>query len=53
MDDLRREISETITECAKETRKADVALKPAMMSALAELITAAQTLKEPISCQMK
>lgn len=53
MDDLRWEITETIKECAKETRKADAALKPAMMSALAKLITAAQTLKEPISCQMK
>lgn len=49
MNDLRRELSQTIKECAVETRKADAALKPAMMFALAELITAAKTLERPIS----
>ena len=49
MNDLRRELSQTIKECAVETRKVDAALKPAMMSALAELITAAKTLERPIS----
>jgi hypothetical protein len=52
-ENLKDELEQTIKHCAKATREAEAALMPMMMSALAELITAAQTLKEPISCQMK
>ncbi len=49
MNDLRWEISATIKECAKRTRMASTERMPAMMFALAELITAAKTLERPIS----
>ncbi len=52
-ENLKDELEQTIKHCAKATREAEDTLMPMMMSALAELITAAQTLKEPISCQMK
>lgn len=52
-DELREEVLCTIKDCAKKTREAEPETLPEMMSALAELITAAQTLKEPISCQKK
>ena len=52
-DELREEVLCTIKACAERTRKAKPEALPEMMSALAELITAAQTLKEPISCQKR
>lgn len=52
-DELREEVLCTIKACAERTREAEPETLPEMMSALAELITAAQTLKEPISCQKK
>ena len=52
-DELREEVLCTIKDCAKKTRETKPEALPEMMSALAELITAAQTLKEPISCQKK
>ena len=50
-ESLKDELEQTIKHCAKETRKAEVAFKPIMMSALAELIKASADIQRTLSPQ--